>query len=64
MRGKLTMQKTTKKAFKELLNSQDDGTWRNGRYHQTKRKYGDYLYSQDPIMFDVNYREWLRELTK
>jgi hypothetical protein len=52
--------KITKKAFREYLNSFDDGepTYRNGRYHSTKRAYGDYLYAQDPEMFNVQFKEW------
>ena len=56
----------TKKAFREYLNQQDltsrnPISWKNNRYHQRTRLYGDYLYSQDKIMFDVNYQEWLNE---
>ena len=58
----MTNMKHTKKAFKEYLNNlYSDDMYRNGKYHQRTRKYGDYLYSQDKIMFDVNYYEWLRE---
>lgn len=55
----------TKKAFKEHLNRtigfSDEGKGKKGRYKATKRKYGDYLYSQDRVMFNVNYEEWLKE---
>lgn len=59
----------TKKRFQELLNAMDkdcgnqpkaiiDG-YRHNQYHQSKRLYGDYLRTQDPGMFDANYREYL-----
>lgn len=55
----------TKKAFRELLNSQQEKykstNHKNGVYHQLKRLYGDYLYHQDREKFDVNYKEWLVE---
>jgi len=57
--------KKTKKAFRQLLNEEDlkhkDGNWKHNRYHQIKRLYGDYLYYQDRVMFDVFYEEWLKE---
>ncbi len=56
----------TKKAFREYLNKQDlesrnPKNWKHNRYHQRTRLYGDYLYNQDRVMFDVNYNEWLKE---
>ena len=58
--------KKTKKVFRELLNRQDTESknpisWKNNQYGQRKRLYGDYLYAQDRIKFDVNYEEWLKE---
>ncbi len=58
--------KKTKKAFKEFLNKKypfnknDTGKGKNGRYKSTKRAYGDYLYSADKEMFDIDYEEWLK----
>lgn len=58
----------TKKAFKELLNrlypiSRDafvGGNSATGRkLGNTKRDYGDYLYTQDKGMFDALYSEYL-----
>lgn len=64
--GKHNMKKT-KKEFRKYLNNafpKEKGLWKNGRYHQIKREYGDYLYYQDRIMFDNHYDEWLAELKK
>lgn len=62
------------KAFRELLNRRNqpahesktsgalvDTRYRNGRYRQLKRPYGDYLYAQDREKFLVNLREWIDE---
>jgi len=52
--------KITKKLFREWMNDTyefDDRTWGNGNYRATKRKYGDYLYSQDPELFRINMEE-------
>ena len=50
------------KRFREHLNSLDDGesNHQHGRYHQLKRKYGDYLYAQDREKFMVDMAEWLK----
>jgi hypothetical protein len=32
-----------------------------GRYRQTKRAYGDYLWHQDRAMFEVDYQEHLQK---
>ena len=55
--------KTTKKAFREYLNQlcEDENKWKNGRYCQKKRGYGDYLYYQDREQFEVQYKKWLEE---
>ena len=55
--------KTTKKAFREYLNQlcEDENKWKNGRYCQKKREYGDYLYHQDKEQFEVQYKKWLEE---
>lgn len=54
--------------FRELLNKESQGRvdeggsiWKNDKYGNTKRAYGDYLYSQDREMFNLNYQEWLAE---
>jgi hypothetical protein len=51
------------KRFREHLNAQDTGEskWRNFRFHQATRNYGDYLYAQDRAKFEVDMREWLAE---
>lgn len=51
----------TKKAFKEYLNALNDpniNPHQNGRFKQIKRLYGDYLYHQDRVKFNVLYEEW------
>ena len=55
-------QKVTKKMFREYLNklAEDSPLHRNGRYHQSKRGYGDYLYFQDREKFNVDFEEWKR----
>lgn len=42
------------KAFREYLNKQfaDSPKWRNYKFHQKTRGYGDYLYFQDRDMFE------------
>jgi hypothetical protein len=43
------------KAFREYLNSRfspSEGRWRNNKFVQRKRLYGDYLYYQDRALFD------------
>jgi hypothetical protein len=53
------------RAFRELLNRQNleagGRLHRNGRFHQLKRLYGDYLYAQDREKFMVDLRAWLAE---
>lgn len=60
----------TRKQFREYLNEQDresrsiagphvDPLYRNGRFRQRTRLYGDYLYFQDREKFEVGYQEWL-----
>jgi hypothetical protein len=59
--------KRTKKAFREELNRlfpfnpDQNNRHGNGNYYQTKRPYGDYLYSQDKVMFDLEYERWLKD---
>lgn len=60
------MVKKTKKSFREYLNkldaeSKNPISYKNYRYAQRTRLYGDYLYSQDIEKFNANYREWLQE---
>jgi hypothetical protein len=53
--------KPTKKAFRELMNVWfADTKWRNYRYHNRVRLYGDYLYDQDPDMFNEHFVRWVR----
>lgn len=62
----------TFKKFRTLLNEQDlanrasgeRGMHKNGKYRQTKRAYGDYLYHQDRDKFIHDHNEWLREQNK
>ena len=60
--------KRTKKEFREYLNKlygcDQTGKGENKRYKPNKRGYGDYLYSQDRIMFDIAYQEWLEKEEK
>ncbi len=51
--------KKTKKAFKEVLNNWYYGfRHKQGAYHQRVRLYGDYLYSQDRVLFDLYFNKW------
>jgi hypothetical protein len=50
----------TRAEYRRLLNAQDkDKGYRNGRFQQRIRPYGDYLYYQDREKFEVNYQEYL-----
>lgn len=53
--------KDTKKTFVEILNKEAED-WKNGKYGNRVRGYGDYLYSQDKILFDIYYQDWLTTL--
>ena len=55
------MKRGTIKKFREYLNEKfkDSRKWKNYRYHQRTRGYGDYLYFQDRSMFDANLEEVL-----
>jgi hypothetical protein len=46
-----------RKAFREFLNVtyRDSQKHRHNLYHQRTREYGDYLYSQDRDMFNVEF---------
>ena len=58
MKKKLT-KKLTKKQFRQFLNAQDTTkNYRNHRYHQKTRLYGDYLYNQDKARFDYYFEVW------
>lgn len=52
----------TKKEFKQILNVKfKNSKWINGkRYGQKTRQYGDYLYTQDPVMFNNYYNLYLK----
>ena len=41
--------------FREYLNNKfkDSLKWKHNQFHQVKRGYGDYLYFQDRVMFDI-----------
>jgi len=51
----------TKKLFREWLNERygfaDDRYGKRGNYGAVKRNYGDYLYNQDPVMFQILMEE-------
>jgi hypothetical protein len=51
----------TKADFRRHLNDtcRNAPQYRNGRYSQRTRPYGDYLYAQDRDKFDVEYKEWV-----
>jgi hypothetical protein len=55
--------KKTKKAFREYLNqvTKSDPNFKHNQYGQRVREYGDYIYSQDKVLFNVMYQEWLSE---
>lgn len=57
--------KKSKKAFREYLNKEFSMAkgfkWKHNQFHQRTREYGDYLYNQDRVMFNVNYEEWLKD---
>ena len=59
--------KKTKKMFRELLNRlfpAKNNCLSDKEKHiigQTKRGYGDYLYSQDREMFNVDYQNWINK---
>ncbi len=65
------MEKKTKKAFREYLNQQNldrrqsapeyiNPDYKNGIRGQRTRLYGDYLYSADREMFNVEYHKWVK----
>lgn len=43
---------------KDFVQREMDRTMGNGVYHARKRKQGDYLYAQDPDMFNHLFEEW------
>ena len=49
------------KAFREYLNDyhKDERRWKNFRFQQRIRGYGDYLYAQDRAKFHVTLQEVL-----
>lgn len=51
-----------RKAFREWLNATygTDAEYRNGRYRQRTRPYGDYVYAQDREMFEHEFAEAMR----
>jgi len=58
--------KLTKKAYEELLNDRygvDLQRWGDGHYGASTRPYGTYLRNQDPDMFNMEYEQWLAEMT-
>lgn len=56
------MKKGTIKKFRNYLNKKYINTplWKHNQFHQLKRGYGDYLYFQDKIMFNVVLSEVLQ----
>lgn len=64
--------KLTKKLFREFLNRDSDkwakerneaghSKWSNHRLGNRRRPYGDYLYAQDPEMFNMHFEMWKRD---
>lgn len=56
----------TIKSFREYLNAAcaEGPKFRERRFHQETRAYGDYLYAQDRDMFDVLLAEALADASK
>jgi hypothetical protein len=55
--------KPTKKEFIQYLNKSVGYNWKaTGKYKATKRMYGDYIYSADKDMFDMQYKEYLKQV--
>ncbi len=55
--------KGTIKAFRKYLNKQfpvATSPYKNNHYGNKKRNYGDYLYTQDRDMFDMNLNRAVR----
>ena len=53
-----TKPQLTRAEYRRLLNELDTKVrYRNNRYQQRSRKYGDYLYHQDREKFEVDYAE-------
>lgn len=50
----------TRAAFRRYLNALPGENYKNGRYEQRTRPYGDYLYAQDREKFEWEYQEWLK----
>lgn len=49
----------TKKEFRQYLNNKYKNTkWKHYRYHQRTRSYGDYLYYQDKIRFNLYFEDY------
>ncbi len=49
---------------KDFVQREMDRIMGNGVYHARKRKQGDYLYAQDPEMFNHLFKEWKEEEIK
>lgn len=56
--------KLTKKMFREQLNKEFPAakSYKNNQYTNRVRPYGDYLYSQDREMFNVNFEDWKKDI--
>ncbi len=56
------MKQGTIKKFREYLNIKlkDFPNWKHNQFRQLKRGYGDYLYFQDRVRFDVLLNETLQ----
>lgn len=54
--------KKTLKQFREYLNKkyEDCSLHKHNRYNQRTRGYGDYLYFQDRVKFDMLFNEWIK----
>ena len=49
---------------KKFVQREMDRMAGNGSYHARKRKQGDYLYAQDPEMFNHLFKEWKEDEVK
>lgn len=49
---------------KDFVQREMDRLMGNGVYHARKRKQGDYLYAQDPDMFNHLFKEWKEDEIK
>ena len=58
--------KITKKYYREYLNNKhrEDVRHKHFRFHQRTREYGDYLYYQDRVRFDMLFEMYKTAMEK